>query len=55
MYGHEEYGRNSPFRDFTNKVQHAEQALRKIAQITDNNQQSGIEVDDHFFKIFINF
>jgi hypothetical protein len=51
MYGDEEYGRNSPFRDFTNKVQHAEQALRKIAQITDNNQQSGIEVG-HFFNFF---
>jgi hypothetical protein len=49
MYGDEEYGRNSPFRDVKNKVQRAEQALRKLAQITDTNQRTGNEVSHCFF------
>lgn len=45
MYGDEEYSRNSPFRDVQNKVQQAEQALRKLAQSAESNQNGGIEIE----------
>jgi hypothetical protein len=52
MYGDEEYGRNSPFSDVKTKVEQAEQVLRKLAQITDANQRTGVS---HILILIFNF
>jgi len=44
MYGDEEYGNSSPFKDAQNKVQQAEHALQKLVH-TAANKENGIEIE----------